>query len=215
MDVSATTSELLHDGPSGAPVLVLAHGAGAPMDSPFMNTIASLLAERAIHVVRFEFAYMAARRTGEGRKPPSRMPKLLEEYRSLLDRLGNAPVFIGGKSMGGRAASMLAADPALAEGVAGVVCLGYPFHPPGKPGSLRTAHLGGVACPMLVVQGERDPFGNRDVVSSYDLPSTIRLHWCPAGDHDLKPPKRSGHTAQENVALAADAVAAFIQSSAS
>jgi predicted alpha/beta-hydrolase family hydrolase len=203
---------LLHDGPAGGPKLVLAHGAGAPMDSGFMQAMTALLAARGIHVIRFEFAYMAARRSGAGRKPPSRMPQLLEEYRAVLSGLGEGPVFIGGKSMGGRAASMLAAGPDAPGDIAGLVCLGYPFHPPGKPDRLRTGHLDDVRCPALIVQGERDPFGTIDEVAAFALPASFTVHWCPAGNHDLVPPKRSGHTAEGNWQSAADAIAGFIMS---
>ena len=202
--------DLLHSGPSSGPVLVLAHGAGAPMDSGFMQAMADLLAARGIHVIHFEFAYMAARRTAGIRKPPSRMPQLLQEYRAVVDLLGAGPVFIGGKSMGGRAASMLAAEPDMPAAVAGLVCLGYPFHPPGKPENLRTAHLSSLNCPALIVQGERDPFGTADEVPGLSLPPSIGFHWCPAGNHDLAPPKRSGHTAEGNWSAAADAIAAFV-----
>ena len=202
--------DLMRDGPETGPRLVLAHGAGAPMDSRFMQAMAALLAERGVHVVRFEFAYMAARRTGAGRKPPSRMPQLLQEYRAVLDLLGKGPVFIGGKSMGGRAASMLAAEPDMPEAIKGLVCLGYPFHPPGKPENLRTAHLASLRCPALIVQGERDPFGTAEELPGLALPPSIGLHWCPAGNHDLVPPKRSGHTAEGNWSAAADAIARFV-----
>ena len=175
-----------------------------------MQAMAALLAARGIHVVRFEFAYMAARRIGGGRKPPSRMPQLLDEYRAVLAGLGDGPVFIGGKSMGGRAASLLAAAPDMPETIAGLICLGYPFHPPGKPEKLRTAHLGNLRCPALIVQGERDPFGTVEEVPAYGLPASISVHWCPVGNHDLVPPKRSGHTAGQNWKVAADAIAGFI-----
>lgn len=209
MAAPASTA-LLHDGPADGPRLVLAHGAGAPMDSDFMQAMAALLSARGIHVIRFEFAYMAARRSGGGRKPPSRMPQLLEEYRAVLANLGDGPVFIGGKSMGGRAASLLAAEPDAPPGIAGLVCLGYPFHPPVKPENLRTAHLGNLRCPALIVQGERDPFGTSEEVPAFGLPASISVHWCPAGNHDLVPPKRSGHTAEENWRSAADAIEGFI-----
>ena len=203
-------SPLLSDGPVSGDVLLLAHGAGAPMDSGFMTTMAGLLAGHGIRVVRFEFAYMAARRSGEGRKPPSRMPQLLDEFRQVIIALRCSRLFIGGKSMGGRAATMLAATPGMPQEVAGLVCLGYPFHPPGKPEKLRTAHLADIVLPGLIVQGERDPFGTREEVPGYDLPVNLAFHWCPAGNHDLEPPKRSGHTAEENWRDAAGAIAAFM-----
>ena len=106
----------------------------------------------------------------------------------------------------------LIADPCHAGGkgkVAGLVCIGYPFHPPGKPNQLRTAHLERLDCPALIVQGERDPFGARAEVASYDLDRRICIAWMPDGDHGLGPRKRSGHTLEGNLATAADAVRAF------
>lgn len=195
------------DGPDSGVTLVLAHGAGAPMDSDFMNRMTALLTERGICVVRFEFPYMAQRRTGGTKRPPDRAPKLLAHYAQVLDQLsGDGPVFIGGKSMGGRMATMLAAERA----VAGVCVLGYPFHPPGKPDRLRTEHLPRIDCPVLICQGERDPMGRRDEVESLTLPEVVQLHWLADGDHDLKPRKASGLRHEDNLASAAAAIAAMM-----
>ena len=204
------TAPVFVDGPDSGDTLLLVHGAGAPMDSDFMMAMAGLLAAAGVRVVRFEFSYMAARRGGGGRKPPSRMPQLLDEYRQMIAELDRPRIFIGGKSMGGRAASMLAAEPDAPAAIAGLVCLGYPFHPPGRPDKLRTAHLASIMVPALIVQGERDPFGTRDEVKAWDLPGNLEFHWCPAGNHDLSPPVRSGHTAPENLHAAALAIAAFM-----
>ena len=199
--------------PSTAPILLLAHGAGAPMDSDFMQTMTAQLTARNISIARFEFAYMAACRIGPGRKPPSKMPLLLQEYREALaalrKRYTETPLLIGGKSMGGRAASMIAAESFDQQLIKGCVCLGYPFHPPNKPDALRTSHLETLQCPTLIVQGERDPFGGRDEVASYNLSPAIQVAWIGDGDHDLKPRKTSGLTMAINLASAADAVAAF------
>ena len=202
---------VLHDGPADGPLLVLAHGAGAPMDSVFMNEMAGLLAGLNVHVVRFEFAYMAARRADGKKRPPSRMPGLIEELQQVMARFDTGPLFIGGKSMVGRVASLLAADPQLGDQVSGLICLGYPFHPPGKPESLRTQHLSAIRCPILVVQGERDPFGNLADVAGYELPEQMQIFWSSFGNHDLVPPKRSGLTAHENWSQAAHAVRNFIE----
>jgi predicted alpha/beta-hydrolase family hydrolase len=186
-----------------------AHGAGAGMETPFLATMAALLAERGIATVRFEFAYMAARRQGV-RKPPPRAERLVDEYRTAVAAApGDGPLVIGGKSMGGRVAS-LAADELHREGrIVGLVCLGYPFHPPKQPERLRTQHLEGLACPTLIVQGERDPFGTRSEVAAMRLSPAIAFHWADDGDHDLGPRGASGFTRKGNLAAAADAVAAF------
>ena len=209
---------LLWRGPVAAPVLVLAHGAGAPMDSEWMDRVCTLLAERDVRTARFEFVYMAARRTGS-RKPPPRAETLVGEYRAAVEEVrgvvgggsGVAPLAIGGKSMGGRVASLVA-DELHAEGlVDALVCLGYPFHPPGAPEKLRTAHLEHLETPALIVQGTRDPFGTLLEVPGYPLDPGIRLHWLDDGEHEFKPRvKVSGHTHAEHLAAAADAVAAFL-----
>ncbi len=206
----STPAPFMHDGPETGPVLLLAHGAGAPMDSGFMTEMAGLLADLGIPVVRFEFAYMRARRTDGKRRPPPRMPVLIEEFLEVISRFADRMVFIGGKSMGGRVASMIAADPQSSGDIAGLVCLGYPFHPPGKLDSLRTAHLPAITCPVMIVQGERDPFGNKDDVSGYQLPAHVRVCWSAFGNHDLAPPKKSGRTARENWSSAAEAIAGFV-----
>jgi predicted alpha/beta-hydrolase family hydrolase len=193
------------DGPPDAATrIALAHGAGAPMDDPFLATIAAGLAARGMRVARFEFPYMAARRATGARKGPDRLPILLETWRAAAAALGPALV-VGGKSMGGRIASMIADE----VGARGLVCLGYPFHPPRKPEQLRTAHLAALRTPTLILQGERDPFGTPDEVAGYALSPQIRVEWIPDGDHSLVPRKASGRTRAENLAAAVEAIAAF------
>jgi predicted alpha/beta-hydrolase family hydrolase len=208
--------KLLRDGPKNAKAsVVLAHGAGAPMDSRFMNEFARALADHGLQVTRFEFAYMASRRTGEGRNPPPRAEKVMDEYRELVQNLDEGrPLVIGGKSMGGRVASMIADELFAARKIAGLVCLGYPFHPPGQPAKLRTAHLETLSAPALICQGTRDPFGTREEVETYSLSKAIRIHWLESGDHDFRPAKGAGVTAKQNLSSAADAVAAWIASTA-
>ena len=191
--------------------LVLAHGAGAGMDSDFMTTIAALVAGYGIDVYRFEFPYMAARRHTGKRRPPDRADILQHCWRRVLEQLGpGTPLFIGGKSLGGRMASMLADE----LKVAGLVCLGYPFHPPKKPERLRTGHLRALCTPALILQGSRDPFGNRDEADGYIrdglLADSIRLQWLEDGDHDLKPRVRSGWSQSQHLEAAARGIAAFI-----
>jgi predicted alpha/beta-hydrolase family hydrolase len=179
------------------------------MRSSFLESLAGLLAERRVMAVRFEFSYMARRRQG-AKKPPPRADSLIEEYRAAVAGLAlGAPLVIGGKSMGGRVASMVADDLYERGLIAGLACIGYPFLPPKKPEQLRTAHLQGLRCPALIVQGERDPFGTRDEVQAMGLSPAIRLEWIGDGDHDLGPRGGSGFTRKGNLTAAADAIAAF------
>lgn len=202
----------LFDGPEEADVtILLAHGAGAPMDSASMTAAAKALAGAGIRVARFEFDYMAARRTAAARTPPPRAEKLNPQYIAAVDALGaTGPLIIGGKSMGGRVASMVADELFERGRIRGLLCLGYPFHPPGKPGQLRTAHLADLKTPTLIVQGTRDEFGTREEVSTYGLSPGIDILWLEDGDHDLKPRKRvSGFSAADHLATMAGAVSAW------
>jgi predicted alpha/beta-hydrolase family hydrolase len=198
----------LFDGPERADLtILLAHGAGAAMDSPSMTAAARALAGAGCRVARFEFDYMAARRTEAGRKPPPRAETLNPQYLAAIDALGaEGPLIIGGKSMGGRVASMVA-DALFETGrIRGLLCLGYPFHPPGKPEQLRTGHLAGLKTPTLIVQGTRDEFGTREEVATYRLSPHIELLWLEDGDHDLKPRKRvSGFSAADHLGTMATA----------
>ncbi len=210
--------DFLDSGEAGAPCrLLLAHGAGAAMTSPFLEQLTALLEARGMAISRFEFTYMAARRAGGKRRPPPAAEKLTGEYLEAIAQAretlrSGQRLFIGGKSLGGRVASLVAQDAFSRGEIAGLVCFGYPFHPPGKPGQLRTAHLEGLTCPALIIQGERDPFGSRSEVEGYGLPATIALTWAPDGDHDLGPRGASGFTRKGNLALAADTAAAFMLS---
>jgi predicted alpha/beta-hydrolase family hydrolase len=196
----------LIDGPDAAPLtFAFAHGAGAPMDTPFMTFFAEALAAAGYRVARFEFDYMAERRRTGKKRPPDRQAKLEAAWRGVIEALGAERLVIGGKSMGGRMASLVADD----AGVSGLVCLGYPFHPPGKPERLRTEHLEALATPTLICQGTRDPFGGRDEVAGYALAPSIALHWAEDGNHDLTPRKSSGRTAEDNWRAAAEAIADF------
>jgi predicted alpha/beta-hydrolase family hydrolase len=208
--------DLLWSGPTdGVATLVLAHGAGAAMDSAGMEQVARALADHGIRTARFEFGYMAGRREGV-RRPPPRAETLAGEYDSAVaavrEQLGPdaAPPLIGGRSMGGRVASLVA-DPLFNAGqIAGLVCLSYPWHPPEKSDQPRTAHLENLLTPTLIVQGTRDPFGSPDEVAGYALSPAIQLVWLDDGDHDLRPRKAiSGHTQAEHLNAMADAVAAF------
>ncbi|MFO0969864.1 MAG: alpha/beta fold hydrolase [Gemmataceae bacterium] len=197
--------KLLCDGRSNATRrIALAHGAGAPMDSPFMNAFAAGLAGRGFRVVRFEFPYMARRRHGK-KGPPDSEAILRKSWLDVIEAVGRDGLIIGGKSMGGRIASMVAAE----AGVAGLVCLGYPFHPVGKPEKLRVEHLRTMKTPTLILQGERDPFGDRDDVARYELSPAVRVHWVGDGDHSFKPRKSSGLTEAGNWETALEEIEAF------
>lgn len=199
-------TDFLFDGPADAPVTIaLAHGAGAGMESPFMAAFGAGLAERGLRIARFDFPYMVKRREDGTRRPPDRAPVLTACWREVIDALGPERLVIGGKSMGGRMASVVADE----AGVKGLVCLGYPFHPPGKPDRLRTEHLEKLKTPALFLQGERDTFGAREEVADYPLSDAIRMAWLPDGDHGFKPRKASGRTEAENWQDAIAAMADF------
>lgn len=189
------------------PTLILAHGSGQPADSPWMLQLSAALEAHEIEVVRFNFNYMALAQQSGKPRPPSRLPALLEEFQKIVGECSGQP-FVGGKSLGGRVASHLASQDG---GLPGVVAFGYPFHPPGKPEKLRTDHLPNLKCPMLICQGERDPFGKRAEVESYDLPSQVEICWLCDGDHQLKPLKRSAATLESNLAAAAQRAASFMK----
>ncbi|MER9545974.1 alpha/beta fold hydrolase [Mesorhizobium sp. M0437] len=206
----------LFDGPDTAAIIILlAHGAGAPMDSASMTATAKALAEAGFRVARFEFHYMAARRYGH-RKPPPRAETVNPEYVKAIADLRakgvKGPLIIGGKSMGGRVASMIA-DEMFSNGeISGLLCLGYPFHPPGKPTQLRTKHLADLKTPTLIFQGTRDEFGTKDEVANYALSDAIEIFWLEDGDHDLKPRKNiSGFSTADHLKTLADAVKAWTE----
>jgi uncharacterized protein len=138
--------------------------------------------------------------------PPDRESVLRETWLKVVNALGREGLVIGGKSMGGRIASLVADE----AGVAGLVCLGYPFHPAGKPDRLRVEHLRAFKTPTLIVQGERDPFGSREEVTAYKLSRAIRVAWLEDGDHSFRPRKTSGRTEQQNWEAALGEIATFL-----
>jgi len=205
--------ELLVNGPTQAPrTIILAHGAGIGMDSEFMDTFSKGLAERDIRVVRFEFPYMSVRRKTGKRRPPDREPVLRETWLRVIESLDAEGLVIGGKSMGGRLASMSAAEMEQdGRPVMGCVFLGYPFHAPGKPENVRADHLGDIKTPCLILQGDRDPFGTKDEVAGYKLSPAIRTHFLEDGEHSFIPRKKSGRTQLQNWDQAIEAMAGFIK----
>ncbi len=199
--------DLLIDGPTDAALTVcLAHGAGAAMDSPFMGFFAAGLAAAGYRVVRFEFPYMAASRGDGRRRPPDRADGLARCWRSVIAGFDAARLVIGGKSLGGRIASGIAD----AAGVRGFIGLGYPFHPPGRPDRPRLDALATLRAPALIVQGTRDPFGDRVEVTGYTLSPAVSVHWLSDGDHSFQPRVGSGRTLQQNLDEALAVVVRFL-----
>jgi predicted alpha/beta-hydrolase family hydrolase len=210
--------ELIQIGPMNGPVYIFAHGAGADMNSEFMTQVAEKLSKRGVRVVRFNFPYMIKRTEDGKRRPPDRAPKLLAAYEEVIKSL-NCPVVIGGKSMGGRMASMLLAENALRPeserlSILGGACLGFPFHAPGKDPKDRLDHLKGLTESLIIVQGTRDTMGTREEVSGYieegEMSSSIQMNWLEDGNHDLKPRKASGFSHQQHIDSAIQQVADFV-----
>lgn len=206
-------TDFLYSGPADAKAtILLAHGAGAPMDSDWMNDVAVALGQRDLRVARFEFSYMAARRGGASKPPPSPANKLIAEYLGAISAVQQSGrLIIGGKSLGGRMASMVAQKLFGQGEIAGLLCLGYPFHPPGSPEKLRTDHLTPLTVPTLVCQGERDPFGTRAEVANYPLSKSTELFWLGDGDHGFAPRKASGLSLEGNIAAACDRIRDWTQ----
>jgi hypothetical protein len=192
-------------------LLILAHGAGAGQGHPFMKTMARGLAERGIDVVTFDFPYIQQKR-----RVPDKASVLEDCFNVVIAAsrgdhgLGARRLFIGGKSMGGRMATHLAAEGV--DGLEGLVLLGYPLHPPGKPEQLRAAHLPKIVAPMLIVQGERDAFGTpaelQPILKTISAPVT--LHVVEGGDHSLGVPKSAGVTQQAIYGSVMDRIADWI-----
>lgn len=193
--------------------LIFAHGAGALMDSDYMQTLTAELNAAGVAVVRFEFPYMQQRRETGKKRPPDRQPILLDCWRSVYEEIFKSkdlckPILIGGKSMGGRMASMVADE----LGAVGLCCFGYPFHAPGKPEKMRTEHLLSIETPTKIFQGTRDPFGKPEELSDIPFSKALEIHWLEDGEHDLKPRKKSRLTQLQHLKSVAAMVAGFAQS---
>jgi len=198
--------QLIVNGDLGGPTFIFAHGAGAGMDSEFMNRVATGLADRGIRVIRFEFPYMQKQRETGKRRPPDRQPKLTDHFKQIIEQVNLTRVVIGGKSMGGRMATILASEKAYD----GVVVLGYPFHALGKPEKVRVDHFQTLESPVLICQGDRDSMGSRSDTAQYRLPYNVIIDWYADGDHDLKPRNASGLTHEAHMERAIERVAEFI-----
>ncbi len=200
-------NNVIIDGENNPITFIFAHGAGAGMDHEFMQSVAKGLAFKGIRVIRFNFPYMIKRAEDGKRRPPDRAPKLLEAYQEIIEQTDADKLVIGGKSMGGRMASHLSE----LDKVAAMACLGFPFHPPGKPEKYKGEHLAELAKPCLILQGERDTFGKREEFADFNLSDSIRVEFIPDGDHSFKPRKSSGYTEQQNIALTVEKLSAFIK----
>lgn len=195
--------------------LIFAHGAGALMDSDYMETLTAELNAVGLAVVRFEFPYMQQRRETGKKRPPDRQPILLDCWRTVYEDISRQmdaadaslvkPILMGGKSMGGRMASMVVDE----LGVAGLCCFGYPFHAPGKPEKMRTEHLLSIETPTKIFQGTRDPFGKPEELSEIPFSNALEIHWLEDGEHDLKPRKKSGLTQLQHLKSVAAMVSDF------
>ena len=196
--------------------MILAHGAGAGMNSDFMQWMTDALVAKNISVVRFNFDYMAKALTEGKRRPPEKADKLLCRFNEVVDdvlaqpTLQSLPLFIGGKSMGGRMSTLLLAGEDSPR-LHGAIVYGYPFHPPGKPEKLRVEHLLSLTSPLLIVQGERDTFGREEEIEGYTLSEQVRCLFLADGDHSFKPRKASGYSQVEHIQTAAQQTYFFIR----
>lgn len=199
--------EVIREGASDAPVrILLAHGAGAGMEHAFLAELSRLLAEPDIEVVRFNFPYMIKRARDGKRRPPDRQSALLEHWRQMVREFAHPKLFLAGKSMGGRMAAEIADE----MNAAGLLILGYPFHPPAKPDRWRGEVLKQITTPTLLLQGERDTFGSRAELVDFPFSSAVSVHWLTDGDHGFKPRKASGVSEQENLQQAANEIRRFV-----
>ena len=218
----------LYDGPENSDItFIYAHGAGSTMDSRFMDRVAQGLGAQGIRVVRFEFPYMQKRRETGKKRPPERTAKLLTHWRTVIrDFQATNNLFIGGKSLGGRMATMIAKEledgftpegcdipSEILKNLCGVCVTGYPFHPQNKSEEehLRIEHLKDIQTPVLICQGARDSFGWWDEVITYPLSTKIDFHWAEDGDHDLKPRVLSDRTMKQNQLEAIDEMAKWMK----
>ncbi|WP_421240246.1 alpha/beta fold hydrolase [Aeromonas enteropelogenes] len=199
--------EVIREGASDAPVrILLAHGAGAGIEHAFLAELSRLLAGSDIEVVRFNFPYMIKRARDGKRRPPDRQPALLEHWRQMVREFAHPKLFLAGKSMGGRMAAEIAGE----MNAAGLLILGYPFHPSAKSDRWRGEVLKQITTPTLLLQGWRDTFGSRAELVDFPFSSAVSVHWLTDGDHGFKPRKASGVSEQENLQQAANEIRRFV-----
>lgn len=200
-------------------MFLLAHGAGAGIKSDFMKSIVFKLNAAGLETIPFEFPYMKIINQTGKRRPPDRMPKLIEaferevkHYQALYPK---KKIIVGGKSMGGRVASLLISQ--LEEGnnekpdsISACICLGFPFHPPKKLEKYRGDHLENIKTPILILQGDRDTMGSKQEVEKYKLANSISVKYISDGDHSFKPRVRSGHTLEGNLSMIGGSIINFV-----
>ena len=203
--------EVIREGAVDAPVrILLAHGAGAGMEHAFLAELSRLLAGPDIEVVRFNFPYMSKRAQDGKRRPPDRQPVLLDHWREMVREFAHPRLFLAGKSMGGRMAAEISDEIYCEMNAAGLLILGYPFHPPARPDRWRGEVLKQIKTPTLLLQGERDTFGSRVELADFPFSSAVSVHWLTDGDHGFKPRKSSGLCEQDNLQQAASRIRQFV-----
>ncbi|WP_323065139.1 alpha/beta fold hydrolase [Aeromonas jandaei] len=203
--------EVIREGAVDAPVrILLAHGAGAGMEHAFLAELSRLLAGPDIEVVRFNFPYMSKRALDGKRRPPDRQPVLLAHWREMVREFAHPRLFLAGKSMGGRMAAEISDEIYCEMNAAGLLILGYPFHPPARPDRWRGEVLKQIKTPTLLLQGERDTFGSRAELADFPFSSAVSVHWLTDGDHGFKPRKSSGLCEQDNLQQAASRIRQFV-----
>lgn len=179
------------------------------MDSDWMNDLTQKLNDVGIEVIRFEFPYMNERRENGKKRPPNTKKVLLETWTEVISKYARkSPLFIGGKSMGGRMATLL--DEETLTKVNGIINFGFPFHAPGKEPKDRIDHLEKFKTPTLIHQGTRDSMGTLEEVKTYSLSKKLKFHWLEDGDHSLKPRVKSGHSLDEHLLKVAQESVKFI-----
>jgi len=193
-------------------LVILAHGAGSHRDHRTVLWLANLVRQAGAGVARFDFAYRVL-----GRSMPDRMPKLMETYRAVIGSIGGrlAPkrLIIGGHSMGGRVASMIASEDAAngtQSSARGLLLFGYPLHPPGQFEKLRDAHLPGIRCPVLQISGTRDDFCRRDLMEAVPVGENYKVAWIDGADHSYSVAKASGRTKQDAESEISESLAGWL-----
>jgi len=193
---------------------LLAHGSGAGMDTPFLSPLAQNLASLGVTTARFEFAFMTERLTRNPKQPESPISELVVEFRAAIAATlagSDGPVVIGGKSLGGRVAAWVGRAPSLDPRVCGIVSLGYPLSPPKRREIVRLKPLLEARLPLLVMQGEQDPYGTPEMFEGLDLPASVTFHWFADGMHDLFPEVCTDAERNQRSRQMAEVVAAYVR----